>query len=1298
MTISNDLFKAVLAMDAYNRGDSPKIDGLDGNDSKIGDARITLQSDRPIESVLGFSATAYSWQGHPVISYRGTDNITSDAATGWTTGGGGFESPQALMAAQFYRTVMAQNLYTDPYLANVEFTGHSLGGGLAGLMASLYHKPAVIFDNMSFELAAGYAFGSSFPDNIAAYSQTARDAYYFNGAEPITPDGSQITAFATTGEVLAASRGFQDTDVHYFDSHGGFRSPLDLHSQALLVNLMYADENHHTEWAANGKEFIDALFNDQLAQKISNNSTDDADKMLTRVAYSAVDTGTNDTAARPFGDTAIKAMFNDADDLGHVLGAANVSDVIVDNAKALSEIFVQFAGQLAFKHVLESSSPLAATAANNGVLALSPDGSTLSVDFSASLWNLGGGVSTSSIGRTDLLEHLFAQAGEDSISSYFSHPETIKMATTDTAVTTTLDNASWWTYQVFAGGNGDDSITASSSLCCIFGGGGNDTIAGISHDIWDVTLLVGGEGNDLITNAIFRDRCYGGAGSDTLSGSGGNLYGGEGNDLLILNGDWFDADAAHYLNGGSGNDTLVSAGESGFHSTSSHLEGGEGKDFYELYTTGFTEILGGAGNIDRHDQIAIDGQLFFGEAQDNFSDLGLGEFTLNGFDIQYDAGLSGTLHIGDRITLYGWENGDYGITLENAPPPAPFKAFSFGDPHLVTFDGYGYDFQAVGEFTLMDFSDSGFTVQVRQEPWNNSDSVSVNTAIAAQLGDQVVGFYAYNDSGFFVGDTAVSLNSGDSIAVGNGTVSRNGTEYTVLSDSGGGFMVSVNPGSSLNITPLVSFAQAAHVSGLLGNADGDPSNDLTLADGTVLGDHVAESVLYGAYADSWRVTDATSLFLYGPGENTGTFTDRNFPTHSLTLEDIAADVRAQAEQMALNAGISSDSPLFNSVVLDIALTGNPGFAQNLPQLDAGQSITPVTVQHAPDTVDDQAETSQGQAVLIPVLANDSDKEGDPLALGNVEAPANGTAIAQDNAVLYTPNAGFSGTDGFLYSVSDGQGNTSIGHVAVNVIMDQESGQVISGTENSDSLFGSAGDDTISGLEGNDRLFGDTGNDFISGDEGRDRIEGNDGNDTVDGGRGNDTIRGGDGNDSLFGGSGDDTVYGGNGDDYIDGGNSADMLRGDDGNDTLLGGSSTDSLRGGNGNDIGDGGSGADDLRMGEGDDTLIGGTGNDKLYGEGGADTFVFDLDAFNADDRIKDFSISDGDKIKLEGILIGFTPSTDNISDYVKFADSGTHTNLSVDRDGLDGAYTSERIAYLDHITGLDAQTLYEGGNLVVA
>ncbi|MEO1238506.1 MAG: cadherin-like domain-containing protein, partial [Pseudomonadota bacterium] len=79
----------------------------------------------------------------------------------------------------------------------------------------------------------------------------------------------------------------------------------------------------------------------------------------------------------------------------------------------------------------------------------------------------------------------------------------------------------------------------------------------------------------------------------------------------------------------------------------------------------------------------------------------------------------------------------------------------------------------------------------------------------------------------------------------------------------------------------------------------------------------------------------------------------------------------------------------------------------------------------PVAVDDSATTAEDSAVLIQVLDNDSDPDGDPFGLASVDDPANGTAVIQGDAILYTPGADFFGTDEFVYRLSPGGAEATV---------------------------------------------------------------------------------------------------------------------------------------------------------------------------------------------------------------------------------------------------------------------------------
>lgn len=286
--------------------------------------------------------------------------------------------------------------------------------------------------------------------------------------------------------------------------------------------------------------------------------------------------------------------------------------------------------------------------------------------------------------------------------------------------------------------------------------------------------------------------------------------------------------------------------------------------------------------------------------------------------------------------------------------------------------------------------------------------------------------------------------------------------------------------------------------------------------------------------------------------------------------------------------------------------------------------------------------------------------------------------------------------------------------------------VLRGQGGHDYLYGGDGDDGLFGWSGNDTLYGEGGVDYLAGGSGNDVQWGGDGNDRLTGGIGNDllygegdmdVLLGGEGNDTLFGGTGNDGVQGDWGDDIVHGNEGEDTVEGNSGNDDLYGEEGNDTLVGGDGDDTLSGGEGMDSLRASTGNDELNGGTGDDSLYGEfgddvlrggegidklvggDGADRFVFGAESLGAKDTIRDFSLAQGDTLVLEGILSGFDPLASAIADFVRFSDTGTgKMNLSVDTNGAAGGTRWQKIAVLNDASGLDAQTLYTDGHLMVA
>ena len=98
-------------------------------------------------------------------------------------------------------------------------------------------------------------------------------------------------------------------------------------------------------------------------------------------------------------------------------------------------------------------------------------------------------------------------------------------------------------------------------------------------------------------------------------------------------------------------------------------------------------------------------------------------------------------------------------------------------------------------------------------------------------------------------------------------------------------------------------------------------------------------------------------------------------------------------------------------------------------------LAPPPVNGSPVAADDAATTPQGEPVVVPVTANDSDPDGDPLTISDVGPAANGSATIEPDGVSirYTPEPTFSGVDSFEYTIADGRGGSAIATVTITVI-------------------------------------------------------------------------------------------------------------------------------------------------------------------------------------------------------------------------------------------------------------------------
>ena len=274
------------------------------------------------------------------------------------------------------------------------------------------------------------------------------------------------------------------------------------------------------------------------------------------------------------------------------------------------------------------------------------------------------------------------------------------------------------------------------------------------------------------------------------------------------------------------------------------------------------------------------------------------------------------------------------------PPVRPTKpnaderepARTGGDPHVTTIDGLTYDLQAVGEFDFAVSAKAALNIQTRFVA--AGANVSVVGAAATVVNGYEIEMRA--DGTLLIDGTSRTLEAGWSYDLGQGATLQNiaGTYYLTFPETGSATlspMLSWQPRGTSAAIGLDFPSGLGDLAGLVGNANGVVGDDLKMRDGTLLTVPASAQTLHGPYADSWRVSDANSIFTYGTGQSTGSFTDRSFPAQVLTLGDFTDAQQSQAASVCRQYAVAT-GPQFSDCMLDVLSTGNWTFAAMAAQI------------------------------------------------------------------------------------------------------------------------------------------------------------------------------------------------------------------------------------------------------------------------------------------------------------------------------------------------------------------------------
>lgn len=512
MTVNPTLMKAILAMDVYNRGynQALQLSGTSiGNATVIADSEnqgpLLDNSGNPVldennqqirkDANFGFYAVAYGYGGETIISYRGTDeeiNLSAkDFLFGYGVGAGIAYTAQSAMAFEFYRSIAGAQ--TNPSQANISVTGHSLGGGLAGLVGAAYQKSGLLFNNMAFEGAVDNLEDITHDPNAEDYDAELKGIVY-GSASPWSTSFNGLQTLYMQGEALNAPFighwGQTETPRYMITVDEGVEGLgyVDRHSMSFLVIQLFAGmQGSVTAWDKASPYFLPVLFDNAFAGSIGIASgqlgTDVRDGnyasiLRTMIAYSALDEGT-----RPFGDTGIRALHNDANDLGQALAATTPFAPLLAYASGLSYVFTEFAAKLAKNTILGTGTYATQHSVLQGVLNLVASGTAVKADFSNEKWLFDGSGTAEVKSKQKLLESLtLPQAQKQQILDSIDHFGAVTVAATNNNFVYTLAPPSVGnlgdagTGEIVIAGSRNDTIAARLGGDVIIADAGTDTV------------------------------------------------------------------------------------------------------------------------------------------------------------------------------------------------------------------------------------------------------------------------------------------------------------------------------------------------------------------------------------------------------------------------------------------------------------------------------------------------------------------------------------------------------------------------------------------------------------------------------------------------------------------------------------------------------------------------------------------------------------------------------------------------------------------------------------------------------
>ena len=1183
------------------------------------------------DMISGFSAGTFVKGGEVVISYTGTNNFPADQAN-WLIGAG-LPLPQVFDAIDYYFKIKAQ--YPT---ANITFTGHSLGAGLASLMSVYFDRPATVFDEAPFQIAA---LNPLVTDAVAiwmiskGFSDGAFSDYILLAGAPALNREANIIHYYMEGEALEYARLIAPNLVgqEYFyakgNSDGGV---VALHSMALLT-AVEASESFH-EAIQKLPDLVSLIADDHLFGADPTTDNPDFLRRLLRHQFGVEGAVEVDNMLTRFASDMTKLAQDGgltmSDGLGSELNGSSTTPI-----SNVSKALMAFAMQMYYE-----DTPAAKDATKHLFTDVAGGVAFDMADVSKKILE----AFTQST-RVDLKD---AKGYEQFFSKYLNAPNSPFTAEERTLITSLLPTMRDWYVQ--AGTAGMNATDTHNRHAFMLGGATDDNLTGGNK----ADLLVGNAGNDTLNGGDGDDVLLGGADNNTLKGEAGNdiLIGGTGVDIL---------------DGGDGND---------------QLKGGDGVDVYQFSGSYGIDIItdkDGQGFVTIDNNPANSGTFKLENIYKNDS-TGYTFTRVNG---------GNTLIIskeGDanRVIINDWSAGDLSINLTGSAPATPqatlsgdFKKLITENSYVIGADGnYVDDGAEAGALDLLNGTAGNDVIDGKAGSDYINGKAGDDYIAGGTEGDYIQGGLGKDTLMGGAGDDLIYGSSDENIRMPSSVNFRPPT-ITFTHMQGTGFnWVSGYDDSDIysNGTPhgYTNPSPRNRLADDQGNLiDGGAGNDFIVA-GTG-----ADYVHGGADMDLiWGMDKADIIF--GDAGNDYIFGDGNKGDDATSVvwtlaENHGNDIIDGGDGEDFIIGQGGDDILFGGTGDDKLWGDDPLYYTSLEGDDllfGGAGNDQLVGGGGNDYLDggENDDTLYGGAGNDTLIAN-SGNDGLGGGKGNDTYIVNSTGVTNildtqgENTIIFGASLNPDNLKLHLGSLLLDFGNGSQVH-----LQNFNQNDVFNSTSFSSFTFANGTTLNINQLlaRGFD-LDGTTGDDMIEGTNTTDRINGYAGNDTLNGGAGNNTLIGGAGDDVFVVNTLDNVII----ENYLEGEDTVNSsitytLAANLENLTLTGALAINAT-----------GNASDNILIGnDAANILIGGAGEDIITGGIGNDTYTFSMgDGFDAIEDTQGLNqITFGAGITRDSVHVSQYQGDDG--NYYLLVNYGAGTDKVAIKDGLAGGIQSYHFA----------------------